>query len=100
MLFEGPELREILGTTSNQIELRDESGRCRRTLSRDDALALDLNLFVGIGNHRRIRFLRLRTQRFALNAGSHTTQRAKNAAGQYLAHPLVREHRPIQSIAK
>ena len=62
MLFEGLELREIIARTPNEIELRNEHGRCYRILSSVEALALDLDLFVGIGNLRRIRFLRNRTQ--------------------------------------
>ena len=95
MLFDGQELREIIARTPNEIELRNEYGRCRRILSRADALALDLDLFIGIGNRRRIRFLRWRTRKFAVNAGSHTTQRPRGEAGVYIAHPLVREHRTL-----
>jgi hypothetical protein len=95
MLFDCQDLRTVLGTTQNAIELRNEQGRCHRIVSRDEALALDLNLFIGIGNRRRIRFLRLRTQSFALNAGSRTTQRLKDASGTNIAHPLVREHRKV-----
>jgi len=97
MLIEGEELREIIGRTSNEIELRNEHGRCCRTLSSAEALAMDLDLFVGIGNRRRILFLRSRTQSFALNAGSLTTQRLKGESGTNIAHPLVREHRPVRS---
>ena len=96
MLIEGEELREIIGRTSNEIELRNEHGRCCRILSSPEALAMDLDLFVGIGNRRPIRFLRSRTQKFARNAGSHTTQRLKGEAGVNIAHPLVRQHRPIR----
>jgi hypothetical protein len=95
MLFDGQELREIIGRTQNAIELRNEHGRCCRILSGAEALALDLDLFVGIGNRRRIRFLRWRTQKFGLNAGSHTTQQLKDEAGVNIAHPLIREHRPV-----
>ena len=97
MLFDGQELREIVGLTPNPIELRNEYGRCCRILSHAEALALDLDHFIGIGNRRRIRFLRWRTQKFTLNAGSHTTQRLKGEAGVNIAHPLVREHRPVWS---
>lgn len=97
MLFEREELCEIINRTHNEIELRNEHGRCVRFLSRAEALALDLDLFVGIGNRRRIRFLRYRTRRFALNAGSHTTQRLQGEAEVNIAHPLVREHRPARS---
>jgi len=94
MLFEGKELREIIGRTSNEIELRNEHGRFCRFLSSTQALVLDLDLFVGIGNRRRLRFLRSRTRKFSMNAGSHTTQRLKGEAEMNIAHPLVREHRP------
>ena len=97
MLFEGQELREIIAHTPNEIELRNEHGRCCRIISSAEALALDVDLFVGIGNRRRIRFLRWRTAKFALNAGSHTTQRLKGEAGVNIAHPLVRQHRPVRS---
>src|SRR5215469_11655810 len=95
MLFEGQELREIISRTPNEIELRNAHGRCCRFLSNTEALALDLDDFVGIGNRRRIRFLRSRTRKFTLNAGSHTTQRLKAEAGMNIAHPLIREHRLI-----
>jgi hypothetical protein len=97
MLFEGQELREIISRTSNEIELRNEYGRCCRFLSSAEALALDPDLFVGVGNRRRIRFLRSRTQKSVLNAGSHTTQRLKGEAEVNIAHPLVREHRAVSS---
>jgi hypothetical protein len=93
MLFDGQELRAVLGRTENAIELRNEYGRCRRLVSSDEALTLDLDLFIGIGNRRRIRFLRQRTQQFALNVGSHTTKRLKDRGGTHIAHPLIREHR-------
>lgn len=98
MLFDGQELREVLGRSGDGIEIRNEYGRCHRVVSRGQALALDLDLFVGIGNRRRIRFLRPRTQRSAINAGSRTTQRLKNAAGMNIAGPLMREHRQPQGI--
>ena len=93
MLFDGGELRAVLSNTEGAIEMRNEYGRCHRVISKDEALALDLDLFIGVGNRRRVRFLRLRTQRFFLNAGSRTTQRLTDAAGQHIAHPLIREHR-------
>ncbi len=97
MLFDGAELREIIYRTPDVIELRNEHGRCCRILSSAEALALDLDLFVGIGNRRRIRFLRWRTRNFTPNAGSHTTKRLKGEADINIAHPLVREHRPVWS---
>jgi len=95
MLFEGQQLHDLIAHTPNEIELRTTHGRCYRTVSSVEALALNLDLFVGIGNLRRIRFLRSRTQKFPLNAGSHTTQRLKGEGETNIAHPLVREHRPV-----
>jgi hypothetical protein len=97
MLFESQELRAMISRTPNEIELRNSHGRCLRFLSSDEALALDLDLFIGIGNRRRIRFLRSRTQQFVLNVGSHTTQRLKGEADINIAHPLFREHRSVRS---
>jgi hypothetical protein len=94
MLFERQELRDVIARTMNVIELRNEHGRCVRLMSREDAAVLDLDLFIGIGNLRRIRFLRPRTQRHTINSGSRTTQRVKNDAGTNIAHPLIREHKP------
>ena len=97
MLFDGQELREIISRTPGAIELRNEHGRRCRSVSSTEALGLDLEVFVGIGNRRRIRFLRSRTQVYIPNAGSHTTRRLKSEAGVNIAHPLVREHRPVQN---
>ena len=96
MLFEGQQLRDLIARTPNEIELRNTHGRCYRTLSTVEALALDLDRFIGVGNLRRIRFLRSRTQKFPLNAGSHTTQRLKGDGETNISHPLVREHRPVR----
>jgi hypothetical protein len=96
MLFQDQELRELIARTPNQIELLNEYGRRCRMVPSADALALDLELFVGIGNRDRIKSLRPRTQQVALNRGSQTTQRLKGKAEMNIAHPLVREHRPFR----
>jgi hypothetical protein len=96
MLFDGQELRNVLAGSSNEIELRNEHGRCCRLLSRDEALALDLDQFIGIGNIRRIRFMRPRASTATLNAGSRTTQRLRDNGGKQIAHPLIREHRLVR----
>lgn len=49
MIFEGEELREMITRTLAKIELRNAYGRVCRVLSSSDALALDLDLFVGLG---------------------------------------------------
>jgi hypothetical protein len=95
MLFTGLELTDVLGRSGNDIELRNQYGRCCRMLSRHEALALDPNLFVGIGNRRRIRFLRHRASNTILNAGSHTTQRMNDGFGLSIAPPWITEHRAI-----
>ena len=52
MVIDGQELYDVLSRTEKQIELRNEHGRCLRILTKDQALALDLDLLVGIGNRR------------------------------------------------
>jgi hypothetical protein len=96
MILDGAELLEVLKRTSNAIELRNENGWRYRTISAEEALQLDLDLFVGIGNLRRIRFLRRRHQKFTINAGSRTTQRLKGEAARNIAHPLIQEHRRVE----
>ena len=93
MLFDGKQLHDVLERSTRQIELHNEQGRCCRLLSPDEALKLNLDLFIGIGNRRRIRFLRPRTQQWTLNAGSQTTKRITDRAGVHIAHPQIREHR-------
>ena len=95
MVFTGTELTNLLGRSDNDIEMRNQHGRYCRMISHKDALALDADLFVGIGNRRRIRFLRPRTSATILNAGSHTTQRMKDGFGVNISQPLIREHRQI-----
>lgn len=95
MLFQDRELRELIIRTANDIELRNVYGRLCRMLSPMEALELDLDVFIGIGNRRRLRFLRPRTQVFVLNKGSRTTRRLKSDVGRNIAHPLIREHRPM-----
>jgi hypothetical protein len=100
MVFSGSELSDVLDRSGNEIELRNQYGRCSRVLSREEALALDPDLFVGIGNLRRIRFLRPRTSNTILNAGSRTTHRLTDRFGVYIAPPYVKEHRLIRGVKK
>jgi hypothetical protein len=100
MVFDGDELRYLLSHTSGLVPLHNEHGRCCKVMTGAEALGLDLDLFVGIGNRRRIRFLRLRTQRSLLNAGSRTTQRLRDNAGIQIAHPMIREHREHRGLAQ
>ena len=73
--------------------MRNEHERCYRVISSDESLALDLDLFVRNWEPRRIRFLRRRTQKFVVNAGSRTTQRVKGEAGN-----LSRRHSSLPSM--
>ena len=52
MLFEGQQLRELIARTPNEIELRNTHGRCYRTLSRGEALTLNLDLFIAKRNQK------------------------------------------------
>ena len=52
MLFDGDELREMVSRTPNWIELRNDCGRRIGDLSTAEALALNLDLFIGVGNMR------------------------------------------------
>jgi SpoVK/Ycf46/Vps4 family AAA+-type ATPase len=58
MLFDGQELREMIARTPVEIELRNGHGRRYGIVSSAEALGMNLDLFVGVGNRRRIRFLR------------------------------------------
>ncbi len=100
MVLIGSELSDVLGRSGNEIELRNQYGRCCRILSRDQARELDPDLFVGIGNLRRIRFLRPREFRTSLNAGSHNTERMKGRGDVNIAHPLIKQHRPMAGARK
>jgi hypothetical protein len=100
MVFTGKELLDVLFRSGNEIELRNQHGRCCRVISRDEALALDPDLFVGIGNQRRIRFLRPRTSNWNLSAGSRTTRRMNDGLGVNISHPLIREHRTTSGTGK
>jgi hypothetical protein len=69
MLFIGPELLDVLGRSSDEIQLRTQYGRCSQVLSGDDALVLNPSLFVGIGNRWQVRFLRPLELGAVLSAG-------------------------------
>src|ERR1035438_2994294 len=53
MVFTGADLSNVLARSGDEIELRNEYGRHCRVLSHGEALALDSDLFVGVGNVRR-----------------------------------------------
>jgi hypothetical protein len=90
MLLEGQELHAVVSITQNVIELRNEYGRLQKlissqealVISSQEALALDLGLFVGVGNRRRVRFLRSRTQKW--NGGKRAAHAGLSLAGVFL----------------
>jgi hypothetical protein len=97
MYFTGKELRRMIVRSAGSIELRNIYGRCARVLSNAEALLLDMDLFVGVGNRRRLRFLRPLESDVVLNNGSHTTRRLKLESGTP-CHQLIREHRPVRGV--
>lgn len=99
MLFEGEELHRMIDRTPNPIEFHNEYGRCCRVYPREAALKLDCDLFIGVGNLRRIKFLRFRNPTYAVNAGSQTTMRLKGEDGANISQPCIREHRPVRDAA-
>lgn len=52
MVFVGQELRDVLDRSESAIELRNQYGRPYGLVSKNEALALNLDFFVGIGNRR------------------------------------------------
>src|SRR5262245_24782248 len=99
MVFNGLELADLLSRREIPIELRNEYGRCCRILTVNEAQALDVDLVVGVGNQRRLRFLRFRTRKYDLQAGSRTTSRITNESRKYYTSPMIREHRPCRGIS-
>jgi expansin (peptidoglycan-binding protein) len=96
MILSGNELIEVLKRSQGPIKLKNEANRTVRMMSASQALDLGTDMFVGVGNRKRIRWIRPVTTSVTLNRGSVTTERIKNADGQHIAHPQIREHRPIR----
>jgi len=96
MVLAGNELLDVLKRTEGPIKLKNEANRTVRMVSASEALQFGRDLFVGIGNRDRIRCLRPLTMVVALNRGSVNTRRIRNAGGQYIAHPQIREHIPVR----
>jgi hypothetical protein len=101
--FDGKSLLGILEHAENAIDLRDENGGLRGPISQRLALKLaESGSYVGIGNLRRIRYLRPLTRLCALNGGSHTTRpvRADQSCRIYgdkqvIGHPRLNREYPI-----
>ena len=96
MIFTGSQLRDVLKRTEGVIQLRNQFNRTVRMMSASEAVLLDQDHFAGVGNCRRILWIRPLTMFVALNRGSVNTRRIRNADGHYIAHPQIREHRPVR----
>ena len=102
MQFYGDELKKILGGQDKSVEVYDSGGFLRGEFSSSVAARMMLQGYVGVGNRRRIRYLRpLNTahELSDLRNGSRTTKRAKGDSGQFLGGHTLREHRAIQTTA-
>jgi hypothetical protein len=102
MQFEGAELTGILRRQTEAVQIHDRIGRTVDVQTPGAAvLTAATGTCVGVGNERRIRFLRPMTTSWGLNSGSQTTRpmRADGTgkyygSGQLLGNPhTLREHR-------
>lgn len=96
-LLTGDSLRNILRGQVEKPELRDASGRLVRQISVRDALLIaESGRYAGVGNGRRIRYLRPLVSPASVlgNAGSRTTRRPR-IDGILYAPAWVREHKPL-----
>ena len=101
MIFTGPELAEILSRSTNEIELRNLHGRCCRKISGVEALSLDSDLFVGIGNLRAHPFsTATRVPNDPQRPAAVRLGDLRTGAGKLISPPKVREHRPISRCTK
>jgi hypothetical protein len=100
MQFEGEELRGILNQQSDLVAIHDRCG-----FPRGEALepllaikSVGLDLYVGVGNRRRIRYLRplADAARPPWRGGSHTTERIRNDWGVIIGAPNSGlQHKPL-----
>jgi hypothetical protein len=96
MQFDGEELRQILKRQTEGVEVYDAAGFARGELAAALAARMALSAYVGVGNRRRIRYLRPlkgASDPNDLHNGSRTTTRVKGTLDQFLGCELMREHR-------
>jgi hypothetical protein len=97
--FQGKALQKVLNITPSAVEIRDIKGHLIGKMSAEAILrkfsAEQWQFWVGVGNRRRIRYLRPLTARYKLNAGSATTTRVRNDSGLIMAPNFIVEHRRI-----
>jgi hypothetical protein len=95
MQFEGKALLKALRSQLvSRIEIRSYSGRLRGEISITAAIKIAAGGgFVGVGNRRRIRYLRPLTMHYARSSGSLFTRRLDDGFGRKIAPPWIREHK-------
>jgi hypothetical protein len=99
MQFDGKSLIEILHKTDGPIDVRDEAGSRRYAVPRRVALALaERGDYVGVGNLRRIRYMRPLARGASLRAGSRFTRPVRadascriHVAGQVIGCPRANQ---------
>jgi hypothetical protein len=88
MQFEGSALTAILTSQYETVSIHNRFGYAERDVQPMKALWFtEHGSWVGIGNRRRIRYLRPRTTLFRLSAGSQTTERVRNDWGVIIGAP-------------
>ena len=97
MQLEGERLLSILKASCGAaVDVHNAEGRLLGSVPLKIALELATSgQYVGVGNRRRIRYLRPLTRVYSLNRGSQTTVRMRDRSGQTMGGPWVREHRAL-----
>ena len=99
MQFAGGQLATILNAQNQEVEVYDSEGFLRGEVRPQIAVRIaSRGNYVGVGNRRRIRYLRPLDGVFdirRLHDASRTTRRVKNDRGQLISGPWFREHRPL-----
>lgn len=99
MQFSGQQLEAILSTQDEEVEVYDSEGFLRGQVRPRVAVRITCaGNYVGIGNRRRIRYLRPLNAVFdlrRLHDASRTTRRVRNDLDQLVGGPWVREHKPV-----
>ena len=94
MQFTAWELEEILRLQDSDVEIYNEDSHLLGVVRPNVALREVKRVpCFGVGNRKRIRYLRLARQQFPLNAGSSTTKRLQGQNGPIGDRRTKREHR-------
>jgi len=99
MQFAGGQLEEILNGQNQEVEVYDSDGFLRGQVRPRIAVRIaSAGNYVGVGNRRRIHYLRPLNGAFdirRLHDASRTTRRVRNDQDQFVGGPWVREHKPV-----